>query len=194
MLDKLRNKNYFRSKEIIMTHMKKLICLVLMFSILSCGNNTSKETPTETKVESMVTDEAPEEVEEENEAEPDAETDAEVDAESEEDTEPEATEEAEETAMTPEQIAKAESIIASVDKAAIEAVDAKKLFRMHCAICHGFKGNMKVNGAKDLTKSTIDLKDAVAQVYFGKGLMTPYKDVLKEEEIVALSKYAETLR
>ena len=51
-----------------------------------------------------------------------------------------------------------------------------------------------INGAKDLTKSTIDLKDAVAQVYFGKGLMTPYKDVLKEEEIVALAKYTETLR
>ena len=65
---------------------------------------------------------------------------------------------------------------------------------MHCAACHGFKGNMKINGAKDLTKSTLPQDESVAQMYFGKGLMTPYKNILKDYEIVALSNYITTLR
>lgn len=103
-------------------------------------------------------------------------------------------EEQDEVKMTPEQLAKADEIISSVSDSDIEKVDVNKLFRMHCALCHGFKGNMKINGAKDLTISDIPLNESVAQVYFGKGLMTPYKDILKETEIVALSKYIETLR
>ena len=65
---------------------------------------------------------------------------------------------------------------------------------MHCSICHGFKGNMEINGAKNLMKSTITQQEAVAQVYHGKGLMVPYKGVLTDAEIVAVSKYTETLR
>ena len=50
------------------------------------------------------------------------------------------------------------------------------------------------NGAKDLTISEADLTERVAQVYFGKGLMTPFKGVLSDAEIVAVSQYLETLR
>ncbi len=99
-----------------------------------------------------------------------------------------------EVKVTPEQIAKADELIASVKDSDIEKVDVNKLYRMHCALCHGFKGNMKINGAKDLTISDIPLNESVAQVYHGKGLMTPYKGILKDAEIVALSKYIETLR
>jgi cytochrome c6 len=73
-------------------------------------------------------------------------------------------------------------------------LDAKKLYKLYCTSCHGLKGNLKINGAKDLTKSEIDLENAVAQVYYGKGLMTSFKPLLSEEEIVAVSKYTETLR
>jgi mono/diheme cytochrome c family protein len=102
--------------------------------------------------------------------------------------------EEQEVSMTPEQIAKADEILADVEEEAVAMVDSKKLFRTHCAICHGFKGNMMVNGAKDLTKSKIALNEAVAQIYHGKGLMTPYKGILEDTEIVALAKYAEGLR
>ena len=95
---------------------------------------------------------------------------------------------------TPEQLKKAETILKSVTADQIKEIDAKKLFKMHCSICHGFKGDMMINGAKDLTKSKISLSEAIAQVYHGKGLMTPYKDVLSEPELVAVSKYVETLR
>lgn len=92
------------------------------------------------------------------------------------------------------QLKKAKEIIAAVNEDDVAAVDAKKKFKLFCTTCHGFKGDMMVNGAKDLTKSNIDLVNAVAQVYHGKGLMTPYKGVLKDHEIVAVCKYIETLR
>lgn len=93
-----------------------------------------------------------------------------------------------------EHLDKAESIISSVSKKDIEAVDAKKKFKNLCAICHGTKGNMEINGAKDLTKSKVSLTEAVAQVYHGKGLMTPFKGILSDAEIVAVSKYVEEFR
>lgn len=95
---------------------------------------------------------------------------------------------------TPEELAKAKSIIASVTEEAIATVDAKKKFKMFCTTCHGITGDLNVNGAKDLTLSTISLEESVAQVYHGKGLMTPFKSILKDEEIVAVSKYIVTLR
>ncbi len=90
-----------------------------------------------------------------------------------------------------EQLDKAKKILKKVKDSEIAAVNAKKLFKIHCAVCHGFTGNMMINGAKDLTKSKISMEESVAQVYFGKGLMTPYKGVLKDAEIVALSKYVQ---
>ena len=94
--------------------------------------------------------------------------------------------------MTKEQLAKAKAIIKEAGN--VNDLDAKKLYKRQCTTCHGLKGNLKINGAKDLTKSTIDLENAVAQVYFGKGLMMPYKQMLSGNEIVAVAKYAETLR
>ena len=96
--------------------------------------------------------------------------------------------------MTKEQLDKAKAIISKVTDKDIEALKAGKIYRSNCALCHGFKGKMKINGAKDLTKSTIPLHEAVAQVYFGKGLMNPYKGVLKDAEIVAVCQYIEKLR
>ena len=94
---------------------------------------------------------------------------------------------------TPEQIKKAKELLKKTSQDDINSVKAKKVFKMHCSICHGFKGDMKVNGAKDLTKSNIPIEEAVAQVYHGKGLMTPYKGVLSDAEIIAVSHYALSL-
>ena len=96
-------------------------------------------------------------------------------------------------AMSKEQLDKAKSIMAAV-KEVDESVDGKNIFKIHCALCHGFKGDMMVNGAKDLTKSKVDIVNAVAQVYHGKGLMQPYKGLLSDAEIVSVTKYAQTLR
>lgn len=96
--------------------------------------------------------------------------------------------------MPAENIEKAKAIIASVDMDAVEAADGKKIFKKYCSVCHGFKGDMKMNGAKDLRKLRTSLEKRVAQVHFGKGLMTPFEGVLNETEIVAVAKYVETLR
>jgi len=108
-----------------------------------------------------------------------------------------ATEEEEPPQVEPipkEQLDKAKAIIEATDADAIAAVDAKKKYKTYCAACHGFTGDLNVNGAKDLTVSKISLIESVAQVYHGKGLMTPFKGLLKDEELVAVAKYIETLR
>ena len=108
-----------------------------------------------------------------------------------------ATEEEEPPQVEPipkEQLDKAKSIIEAADADAVAAVDAKKKYKTYCAACHGFTGDLNVNGAKDLTASKINLVESVAQVYFGKGLMTPFKGLMKDEELVAVAKYIETLR
>lgn len=95
---------------------------------------------------------------------------------------------------SPAQLAKAASLLEEVDQPEVDKIDSKKLFKIHCSICHGFKGDMMINGAKDLVKSRISINEAIAQVYHGKGLMTPYKGVLTDAEIIAVSQYTETLR
>lgn len=94
---------------------------------------------------------------------------------------------------SPAQLKKAQTLLDNTAKDDINKVDGKKLFKLNCSICHGLKGNMMVNGAKDLTKSAITLQEAVAQVYHGKGLMTPYKGILTDAEIIAVSNYTKTL-
>jgi len=98
------------------------------------------------------------------------------------------------SSMSKEQVAKAREILSTVSKKEVAAVNAKKIFKVNCASCHGFTGNLGVNGAKDLTVSTVSMTEAVAQVYHGKGLMTPYKGVLSDVELVAVAKYTESLR
>ena len=95
---------------------------------------------------------------------------------------------------SPEQLEKAKSIIANVGAKDLEGIDAKKKFKTFCATCHGFTGDLNVNGAKDLTASKISLEESVAQVYHGKGLMTPFKGILSDAEIVAVAKWIEGLR
>lgn len=96
---------------------------------------------------------------------------------------------------TPEfQLIMAQKIIDSVTPEMVSSVDAKQKFRNFCASCHGIIGNLKINGASDLTKSTLTQKEQVAQVYHGKGLMTPFKNILSESEIVAVTSYISTLR
>jgi len=93
--------------------------------------------------------------------------------------------------VPPEQLAKAKAILAAATKDQVAQVDAKGKYKMFCAACHGFDGALGVNGAKDLSASKLSLEESVAQVYFGKGLMTPFKGLLKDQEIVAVSIYIE---
>ena len=85
-------------------------------------------------------------------------------------------------------------MIASVSEKDLEGVDTEGRYKLFCSICHGRKGDMSMNGSKKLSKSKTTLEESVAQIYFGKGTMTPHKGLLKDVEIVAIAKYIEGFR
>ncbi len=93
-----------------------------------------------------------------------------------------------------EQIAVAKKLISSTDNDLVKSVDAKKIFKNYCAICHGRKGNMQINGSKDLSKTNTSLAQRVAQIYFGRGTMTPFKGIIKDEEVIAVAQYIDELK
>lgn len=68
-------------------------------------------------------------------------------------------------------------------------VDAEKIYKSNCRICHGAKGGLGINGATDLRKSTLKKSEIADVITNGRGVMTPFKDILDEEEIKALSKF-----
>lgn len=70
----------------------------------------------------------------------------------------------------------------------------KLIFKQYCVACHGADGKLGISGAKDLSISTLDLAERINQVTNGKGLMTPYKDILSEDQIKAVCEYVEELR
>jgi cytochrome c6 len=72
--------------------------------------------------------------------------------------------------------------------------DGTELFNTYCATCHGRKGNMGINGAKDLTLSTLSRDEGIAVVTNGRRLMMPYKGTLQPKEIEAVVDHALTLR
>lgn len=70
----------------------------------------------------------------------------------------------------------------------------KMIYSGMCGICHGEDGTRPIEGAKDLSISTLSFEERVKMITFGKGTMTPFKDRLSEEEIRHVAMYIETLR
>lgn len=157
--------------------MKKIsfvIVLLLAGLVWSCGDDKPKE-----KKEDPFKTTASKEKKADNES-----STATVSDENESEEEPEQT-----TPIPPEQIEKAKEIIAAISGSDLEAIDGRKKYKLFCTPCHGMDGKMAINGAKDLTKVKTSLEENVAQIYHGKGLMTPFKGVLKDAEIVAVANY-----
>ncbi|MGV3638153.1 MAG: c-type cytochrome [Flavobacteriales bacterium] len=69
----------------------------------------------------------------------------------------------------------------------------RTVFNMNCALCHGRDGKAGINGAKDLTISTLKKEEMVAIVSNGKGAMAPYKNVLSAQEIEAVVEHVRKL-
>lgn len=70
----------------------------------------------------------------------------------------------------------------------------KLIYKQYCVICHGADGKLAVSDAKDLSVSTIDMEERINQITNGKGLMTPYKDILSEEQIKSVAEYLDELK
>jgi cytochrome c6 len=74
------------------------------------------------------------------------------------------------------------------------AVDGAAIFKTRCELCHGADGKLGMNGSKDLTVSDFDLNERIAIITNGKGVMTPFKDILSLAEIKAVAEYSMTLK
>lgn len=70
----------------------------------------------------------------------------------------------------------------------------EELFNANCALCHGRKGDLGMNGAKDLGLSTLTRAEMIAMVSNGKGVMMPYKNVLTPKQIEAVVDHVRSLR
>lgn len=88
---------------------------------------------------------------------------------------------------------KKETKKATVPKAA-KKPEGYAIYKQHCVVCHGMKGNLGVNGSGDLTASTLTLEEAVEVITNGRNTMMPYKMILKEDEIASVAKYLQTLK
>lgn len=72
-------------------------------------------------------------------------------------------------------------------------MQGKKVYKKYCLACHGADGTMGMSGAKDLSESELDLVQRELIIANGKGMMTPFKNILTPEEITAVAKYTMTL-
>ncbi len=84
----------------------------------------------------------------------------------------------------------------SADQVAASAptIDGAKIFKQSCELCHGPDGKLGANGSKDLTVSELDLDARIAMITKGKGLMTPFENILSLSEIRAVAEYSMTLK
>jgi len=76
----------------------------------------------------------------------------------------------------------------------VAGIDGSKIYKQKCSICHGMDGKLGLNNSKDLTKSPMTLAERIAIVKNGKGAMTPFGSLLKEEEIKAVAAYTFKLK
>lgn len=74
------------------------------------------------------------------------------------------------------------------------APDGAAVFRKNCVTCHGAKGTLGLNGAKDLTVSSLNLDERMTIITEGKKLMTPFGTILSPQEIKAVAEYTLSLK
>jgi mono/diheme cytochrome c family protein len=77
----------------------------------------------------------------------------------------------------------------------ISLEDARSVYILNCASCHGPDGKLKASNAKDLSIST--LNDAAVEQMIRKGNdkgMMPYEEMLSTPEIKGLVKFVQNLR
>ena len=70
----------------------------------------------------------------------------------------------------------------------------KLVYKQYCVICHGADGKLAISGATDLSQSVISLEERISQITNGKGLMTPYKDILSKDQINSVAEYLDELK
>ncbi len=83
----------------------------------------------------------------------------------------------------------------SISNEPISLEDARAVYTLNCASCHGPDGTLKASNAKDLSISTLDEKAIEKMIRKGndKGMM-PYEDMLSTAEIKGVVRFVQNLR
>lgn len=68
------------------------------------------------------------------------------------------------------------------------------LYEKNCAVCHGNDGKKGLNGASDLSLSTLNYDSLVYIITNGRKIMPPFKASLNSNEIEAIAKHVELLK
>lgn len=79
-------------------------------------------------------------------------------------------------------------------KAKTPGIDAKKLYKQNCVLCHGIDGKLGLNNSKDLTVSPLTLDERISIIKNGKGAMTPFGAMMNADEIKAVAEYTFKLK
>jgi cytochrome c6 len=77
----------------------------------------------------------------------------------------------------------------------VAAISGEEIYKANnCAVCHGADGKLMLNGAKDLTASTLSRAETEHQILNGKNAMPGYKNSLTPEQLKSLTDYVEGFR
>lgn len=89
----------------------------------------------------------------------------------------------------------AEETTKPVSNEPISLEDARAVYTLNCASCHGPDGTLKASNAADLSISKMDEKTIEHTIRKGndKGMM-PYEEMLSTPEIKGLVKFVQNLR
>jgi len=71
---------------------------------------------------------------------------------------------------------------------------AEQVYKTNCALCHGDDGKLGLTGATDLSASQLDETGITMIIREGKGAMAPFKSVLSEDEIKAVTQHVKSLQ
>lgn len=75
-----------------------------------------------------------------------------------------------------------------------EEISGQKIYKTHCAICHGDNGRKGFADAKILPESDLNLEERILLITNGRNTMMAYRGVLSEEEIEAVAEYTLSLK
>jgi mono/diheme cytochrome c family protein len=70
----------------------------------------------------------------------------------------------------------------------------KVLYKQYCVACHGINGNLKTNGAIDLTHSVLTLEERILVITKGRNIMTAFENRLTTDQIRAVAEFSIQLK
>ncbi|MEP7195478.1 MAG: c-type cytochrome [Saprospiraceae bacterium] len=75
-----------------------------------------------------------------------------------------------------------------------KALNGKEIFKQNCVLCHGIKGDLMTNGAKNLTLSDLTLEERILVISKGRNIMTGFEEKLSPIEIQTVAEFTLSLK